>query len=146
MNAITAPCIVELNDCEIRVADDARIILRSPGVAVLDKENLHLGEEAVKKAYLNPRTTYNRYWHKMNQDALPTANRRFRHHADLVYTHLLKIHEQAGTPAELLFAVPGSYSAEQLSMLLGIAAACPFSAVGLVDIAVASAASVATAG
>ena len=146
MNAISIPCILELNDCEIRVANHAGIILRSPGIAVLDKEDLHLGEEAVKKAYLNPRATYNRYWHKMNQDALPTANSRFRHHADLVYTHLLKIHEQAGTPSELFFAVPGSYSAEQLSMLLGIASACPFNAVGLVDVAVASAAAMAVAG
>ena len=146
MNQTMTTCIVELNDCEIRVANNDQIILRSPGVAVLDKEDLHIGEAAVKKAFLNPRATYNRYWHKLNQDALPVTTRRFRHHADLVYTHLLKIHQQAGAPQELLFAVPGSYSGEQLSMLLGIAAACPFSAVGLVDVAVAGTATVATTG
>lgn len=138
--------IIELNDCEIRVADGARIILRSPGVVVLDREAVHVGEEAVKKAYLNPRATYNRYWHKLNQDALPVTTRRFRHHADLVYTHLLKLHEQAGAPEEFLFAVPGSYSGEQLAMLLGIAGACPFAAVGLVDAAVAATAAAAAAG
>ncbi|MBF8268815.1 MAG: hypothetical protein HW386_524 [Gammaproteobacteria bacterium] len=146
MNQTMNTCIVELNDCEIRVANDDQIILRSPGVAVLDKEDLHVGEAAVKKAFLNPRTTFNRYWHKLNQDALPVATRHFRHHADLVYNHLLKIHQQSGSPQALLFAVPGSYSGEQLSMLLGIAAACPFSAVGLVDAAVAGTAAIAATG
>jgi hypothetical protein len=140
------PCIVELNDCEIRVADGAGIVVRSPGVAVLDKDDLHLGEAAVKLAYLNPRSTYNRYWYKLSEDALPITTRRLRHHADLVYSHLLKLHEQAGAPAELLFAVPGSYSEDQLSMLLGIAAACPFNAVGLIDVAVAGGASIGVRG
>jgi len=138
--------IIELNDSEIRVAKDAQIILRSPGFAVVNKTGLHVGEEAMLKAYLNPLETYNRYWHKLNLDALPTMTTHFRHHADLVHAHMLKLHEQAGKPEEVIFSVPGSYSEEQLSMLLGIAGACPFTAVGLVDTAVAATASVAETG
>ena len=138
--------IIELNDSEIRVARDARIILRSPGFAVVNKTGLHVGEEALLKAYLNPLETFNRYWHKLNLDALPASTTHFRHHADLVHAHLLKLHEQAGKPDEVIFSVPGSYSEEQLSMLLGIAAACPFTAVGLIDTAVAAAATVAASG
>lgn len=138
--------IIELNDSEIRVAKDAQIILRSPGFAVVNKAGLHVGEEALLKAYLNPLETFNRYWYKLNLDALPTSTSHFRHHADLVHAHLLKLHEQAGQPEEVIFSVPGSYSEEQLSMLLGIAGACPFTAVGLVDTAVAAAATVAETG
>lgn len=132
--------IIELNDSEIRVAEDTRIILRSPGFAVVSKNGIQVGREALQTAYLNPLETYNRYWYMLNQDALPTTTRYCRHHADLVHAHLLKLHEQAGKPEEIIFTVPGSYSEEQLAMLLGIAGACPFTAVGLVDTAVAAAA------
>ena len=138
--------IIELNDSEIRVAKDAQIILRSPGFAVVNKTGLHVGEEALLKAYLNPLETFNRYWHKLNLDALPTSTSNFRHHADLVHAHLLNLYEQAGKPEEIIFSVPGSYSEEQLSMLLGITGACPFTAVGLVDTAVAATAAVAGTG
>ena len=58
----------------------------------------------------------------------------------------MSVHELAGKPEQVIFSVPGSYSEEQLSMLLGIAGACPFTAVGLVDTAVAAAAAVAATG
>ena len=138
--------IIELNDSEIRVAEDGRIILRSPGFAVVSKTGVQVGPEALQTAYLNPLETFNRYWYKLNQDALPTTTRYYRHHADLVHAHLLKLHEQAGRPEEIIFTVPGSYSEEQLAMLLGIAGACPFNAVGLIDTAVAAAATVAAKG
>lgn len=142
MNAL----IIELNDSEIRVAKDSMIILRSPGFAVVNKNGLQVGEEALHKAYLNPLETFNRYWHKLNLEALPTSTTQYRHHADLVHAHMLTLHEQAGRPDEVIFSVPGSYSEAQLSMLLGIAGACPFTAVGLVDTAVAAAALVAVSG
>jgi len=132
--------IIELNDCEIRVASGSRIVLRTPGYAVVKDDRLEIGDDAVKMARLHPRGTYNRYWHNLNQDALPLASAHARHHADLAYAHLLAMYEQAGKPKEVIFAVPGSQSNEQLSLLLGIVAACPFTTVGLVDSAVASAA------
>ena len=139
-------CILEVNDSEVRVCKDKKIILRSPGYAVINKENINLGNKALKHAYLNPRQTYNRFWDKLNQDALQTPTQNYRHHADLAYAHLKAIYEETGKPEEIIFAVPGRYSSQQLSLLLGIAEACPFKAVGLVDIAVASAASVADRG
>lgn len=138
--------IIELNDSEIRVAKGTEIILRSPGIAVVNNDDLQVGESALKMAYLNPRETYNRYWNKLNQDTLQTPTKRYRHHADLAYAHLLSIYEQTGNPEEFLFIVPGNYSAEQLSMLLGIVEACPFTAVGLIDSAVANTAAVADTG
>lgn len=139
-------CIIELNDSEIRAARDAKIILRSPGYAVVKKDRLYTGNDALKLAYLNPRETYNRYWDKLNQDALQTPVRDYRHHADLAYAHLMAIYEQCGKPEEVLFAIPCGYTRQKMALLLGIASACPFQAVGMVDSAVAAAAAVAGRG
>ncbi|MEJ2759969.1 MAG: hypothetical protein P8126_00120, partial [Gammaproteobacteria bacterium] len=141
-----AVSVIELNDSEIRVSRDTEIILRTPGYAVLRSDDLVLGEQAERVAHLNPRQTNNRYWSNLNQNALSILSPQARHNADLAYRHLLAIHEQAGKPEEVIFSVPGSYSKEQLSLLLGIVESCPFTAVGLVDSAVAAAAAVAGAG
>lgn len=135
-------CIIELNDSEIRAGRDAKIILRSPGYAVVKKDRLYTGNDALRLAYLNPRETYNRFWDKLNQDALQTPAPNYRHHADLAYAHLMAIYAQCGKPGEVMFAVPGGYTRDKLALLLGIAGACPFQAVGMVDSAVAAAAAV----
>lgn len=136
--------IIELNDSEIRVSRDTEITLRTPGYAVINPDSVILGEEAMQLARLNPREASNRFWLNLNQDALGIRSSKARHHADLAYRQLLMIHELAGKPDEFIFCVPGSLSDEQLSLLLGIVEACPFSAAGLVDTAVAGTA--ATAG
>ncbi|MEX2353473.1 MAG: hypothetical protein WD709_04745 [Gammaproteobacteria bacterium] len=138
--------IIELNDSEIRVASGNDIILRHPGYAVLKGDTIETGPEAVKSARSNPRSTYNRYWSQLSQDSLIVPSHIARHHADLAYAQLLALHEQAGQPDEILFAVPGSYSKEQLSLLLGIVESCPFTAVGLVDAATACTAAIADTG
>lgn len=131
-------CIIELNDSEIRVARNAEIIQSSPGYAVIQEDKVSLGEAAARLAHLHPRATNNRYWHNLSQDPLPYASANIRHHADLAYAHLLALHEQAGQPKAVLFAVPGSYSSAQLALLLGLVEASPFQALGLVDSAVAA--------
>jgi len=138
--------VFELNDSEIRVANGTDIILRQPGYAVIKADTIDSGATALKLARSNPRATYNRYWSQLNQDSLIVPSHLARHNADLAYAQLLAIHEQAGKPEEVLFAVPGSYSKEQLSLLLGIVEACPFTAVGLVDAATACATTIAESG
>jgi len=135
-----SPFIFELNDAEIRVGHGGKIIARSPGYAVVRDDEVSLGSAATHLAHLHPRQTYNRFWSALNQDALALPARNFRHHADLAYAHLKAVHEQAGKPVEVVFAVPGSFSSAQLSLLLGIAQACAFTTNGLVDSAVAAAA------
>ncbi|MEJ8566366.1 hypothetical protein [Elongatibacter sediminis] len=135
-----SPVCIELNDCEIRVARDGDIVVRSPGFAVVGKNEIEVGEKAVRKAWLNPRAAWNRYWQQLNVDPLPNPTARARHHADLAYAHLLALHEDAGKPDTAVFAVPGHYSNEQLALLLGLVEASPLAAVGLVDTAVAAAA------
>ena len=138
--------IIELNDSEIRVASGTDIILRDPGYAVIRPDRIETGADAWKIARNYPRETSNRYWSQLNQDSLITPSRLARHNADLAYAQLVAIHGQAGKPEEVLFAVPGNYSRDQLSLLLGIVQACPFSAVGLVDSAIATASALAGPG
>jgi hypothetical protein len=134
--------VIDISATEVRVGKGSEILICSPGYAVVDRDNIWLGEEARDQAHLHPHRTYNRFWSHLDQDTLRTPSRRFRHNADLAYAHLLALYEQAGEPEEVIFAVPGYFSSQQLSLLLGIAQACPFAAVGLVDRAVASAAGV----
>ncbi len=143
---MSQPCIIELNDADIRVHQGERLVLHCPGVAVIRGDSLHLGEQAAGMTHLHPRQTYNRFWSALSQDPWPSAAGALRHNADLAYQHLLSLHERAGKPAEVIFAVPGSFSTAQLALLLGISQSCPFAAVGLVDTAVAAAAAVAGPG
>ncbi len=138
--------IIELNDSEIRMATGDNIVLRQPGYAVLADNGITTGKQAWAMARSNPRQTYHRYWSQLNQDALIVPSRLARHHADLAYAQLLAMHEQAGKPEEVVFAVPGNYSREQLALLLGIVESCPFTAVGLVDAATACVAAIAEQG
>jgi hypothetical protein len=141
-----ASCVIELNDNEIRVGVNGAIVQRSPGYALIDGDRIELGEAAVNQARLQPRAVHNRYWKNLNQDPLKYPTTRARHHADLAFAQLLAIHEQAGKPEQAIFVVPGTFSKEQLALLLGLVDASPFSAVGLVDSAVAALAPVVGAG
>lgn len=139
-------CVIELNDNEIRVGVDGGIILRSPGYALIDGDKIEVGETAVHQARLQPRAVHNRYWKNLNQDPLKYPTPRARHHADLAFAQLLAIYEQAGKPEQVIFAVPGTFSNEQLALLLGLVDASPFRAIGLIDTAVAALTPVAGSG
>ncbi len=130
---------VELNDTELRVAHGSEIVVRSPAYITVDNDTVRIGEQARRQAHLHPQKTHNRFWSNLNQNDLQTIGGQFRHHADLAYAHLVEVYQQAGKPDEIFFSIPGSFSDEQLSLLLGIVDACPFSALGLVDSAVAAA-------
>ena len=131
-------CVIELNDHQIRVANGVDILLRSPGYAFIGKDKIEIGAAAAQQARLQPRAAHNRYWKNLNQDPLQYPSSLARHNADLAFAQLLSIHEQAGKPDEVILAVPGTYSKEQLALLLGLVEASPFRAVGLVDAAIAA--------
>lgn len=133
-------CVVELNDIDVCVSDGVALRLQSPGYALLGPDSLEVGAAARAKARLNPRQTNSHFWTRLGTDPLPNPAGHARHYADLAFAHLNHLHESANRPEEVLFAVPGSFSREQLSILLGVAQRCPFQAVGLVDSAVAAAA------
>mgnify|MGYP002066408789 CR=1 FL=1 len=60
--------------------------------------------------------------------------------ADLAHAHMLHLWEtEGGNEDQIVIAVPGLYTEEQLGLLLGIAEACHIPVGGLVDAAVAAA-------
>lgn len=141
--------IIELNDAGIRVGKGEvgeGDYSESPGVALIGKKHLLLGEEAMRQSRLQPVETNSLFWQRLSDEPLPLPNSQFRHHADLAYSHLLHLHQTIPDCDEVIFALPGSFTRAQMSMLLGIVGQCPFDAVGLVDSAVAAGVSQARAG
>src|SRR5690606_34393190 len=98
--------IIEINDSGVAVARDGRLVARSPGIAVVRQDGIELGESAARLAHTDPRNTYNRFWVDLSQDELPGARGQVRHHADLAFAHLKALHERAGKPERVIFAVP----------------------------------------
>ena len=139
-------CVIEINDLAIRLTRDGKVAGTSPGFAVIEKSKVETGTDACNKAHLKPRLVNNRFWQQLNETPLHLPNRSCRHNADIAYHHLTQILRQFGSPKEAVVAVPGHYSNEQLALLLGIAQACNLKVVGLIDVAVAAAASSVSAG
>ncbi len=135
-------CIIELNDIAVTASLAEREPVVSPGYTLVQGAKLVVGDAAKSQARLHPQQLNNRFWQRLSMDPVSHSGDTVRHHADLAYAHLMHLHELAGQPDEVIFAVPGNFSQEQLSVLLGIAGHCPFKAVGLVDSAVAAASGV----
>lgn len=133
-------CIIELNDIGLFTTVEAGLYAESPAYALLNGDEIIVGEAARAAARLHPRQINNRFWQQLGLNPLPEQSPQVRHHADLAYRHLLHVHQLASEPPQVIFAVPASFDRDQLAVLLGITQQCPFDAVGLVDLAVAAAA------
>ena len=138
--------VIELNDCDVCIFQAGEVVARSPGIAVLKQDRIELGQAALQSTHIDPRNTFSRFWSNLNQDNFKRRTKLARHNADLAFAHLSALHEMAGDVDEAVFAVPGSFTNGQLSLLLGLAEASPFTATGLVDAAVAATAATAGAG
>lgn len=130
--------VIELNDNAIRVGDESGIILQSPGFALAVGDGLELGDAAQQQARIQPTNSYNKYWHELSLEPISHGNG-IRHQADIAYAHLLHLAQLGNIDADVIFAVPGNFTSQQLSILLGLAKQSPFSPVGLVDSALAAA-------
>ncbi|MBT8422788.1 MAG: hypothetical protein KJP03_06700, partial [Gammaproteobacteria bacterium] len=131
--------IIEINDAALSISEGGELLLESPGYAVLDGDQLYLGNEALKLARIRPRWTNNRFWAELGNEPLSGATPQLRHHADLAYAHLASVWKQAGEPdCEVVFAVPGSWTTEQLGLLLGLAEELGMKVRCLVDAALAA--------
>lgn len=138
--------VLEINDCGLRVFSGTDEVLESPGVAVIESRNILVGTAALMRARNHPTQVNNQFWRRLSLESLKSTNSRCRHHADLAYCHLQEIAEHCDLPEELMLAVPGNFTREQLALLLGIVKESPINAVGLVDTATACIADVAPRG
>lgn len=125
--------VIELNDTNICVSRDGKVVDTSPGIAVVNRRQVLTGLEAAAEQQLNPCAVYNRYWQQLSEAPLLGATRQVRHHADLAYHHLAAIIARCGQPDEAIFAVPAHYGEPQLALLLGICSALKLKVGGLVD-------------
>lgn len=134
--------VLELNDAGLLLSDGEQILLESPGFAALEGKELLVGAAARARSRIDPRRTQSRYWYQL-EAGLATPFGPARSHADLAYAQLQALRETSGDEP-LILAAPGSFTREQLGLLLGIVEAVQLKAIGLVDAAVAAASTVET--
>ena len=129
--------VLEINDCGLRVFNGTDEVLDSPGVAIIEPQQILVGTAALMRARSHPTQVNNQFWRRLSLESLKSENVRCRHHADLAYCHLQELSEHCDLPEEVVLAVPGNFTREQLALLLGIVNESPINAVALVDAATA---------
>ena len=128
--------ILEINDTELVLHRHGQRLYRAPAIAIAQPGGLVFGEAALRQARIYPRQTNQQYLSRLAPDPLPHPTRDAANFADLVY-HQLK--EVAATCSDdVVLAVPGTLTAEQLGILLGISQEAGLTVSGFVDAAVAA--------
>ncbi|MBT8084520.1 MAG: FHA domain-containing protein [Woeseia sp.] len=130
---------LHINDAGITLLDADKLLYRQPGFALLQNDELKTGDAAVSLARINPRHVQHRFWSELSTAGLKDQ---YFHHlsaADLVSHQLQAMWSAVAADIdELVVAVPPYLAAEQLGLLLGIAAELKLPVVGMVDAAVAA--------
>ncbi|TNF90130.1 MAG: hypothetical protein EP301_01655 [Gammaproteobacteria bacterium] len=133
---------LELNDQSLLIEAEDGSQFSEPGFARLSGDGIVSGEEARAVAWREPQHVYNQYWCHLNQTPLPVRHRHARHHADIAFAQLKKLWEQVGRVDALILLAPGSFSRNQLSLLLGMVEALPSQPLAVIDSALAACADV----
>jgi hypothetical protein len=111
----------------------------SPGLALIDGDEITVGQDAECVARLTPRRLHSRFWQDLGISPLGRPFPGHLRSADLAHAHLKSIWESSGREArDIVVAVPGVYTEYQLALLLGIARDLEIPVCGLVDAAVAA--------
>ncbi|MGI9203642.1 MAG: FHA domain-containing protein [Woeseiaceae bacterium] len=130
---------INLNDAGIALSNGQKTVYREPGFAYLGNEQLTTGARAFSQSRIDPRRIQHRFWSELN--TTPFNDQRFAHlsSADLASKQLEDIWASVnGEPKELVVAVPGYMTPENLGLFLGIAGELRLPVVALVDAAVAA--------
>jgi hypothetical protein len=108
---------------------------------MIDGHELAVGVDAEGSARLNPRRLHSRFWQDLGTTPLGRPFPGYLRTADLAHAHLKAVWDaDGGNAGEVIVAVPGTYSDDQLALFLGIARELAIPVRGLVDLAVAAAA------
>jgi hypothetical protein len=139
---MSTPVIIELNDVAVSAWRGQELALASPGYALVGATIEALGEAAWSQARLQPRAINNRFWDDLSLEPLPAnPGAPVRTPADIACDHLAQVWSALGaTPGggEVLLAVPGFYSRDQLGIVLGMASECAMPVAGMMDAALAA--------
>ena len=128
--------ILELNDFELTLYQNSERLYHAPAMAIVRDRDLSFGEAARREFRLFPRQANQQYFAKLNAEPLSQPSRAATNNADLVYLHLKELQQLCDD--QLVVAVPGNLSGDQLGVLLGIAQEAGFTIRGFVDSAVAA--------
>lgn len=133
---------LELIDTGLQVVNPrGRLSKPSPGLALIDGPEIAVGVDAECNARIKPRRLHSRFWQDLGTAPLGRPFPSYLRTADLAHAHLKAVWEaEAGGAGEVVAAVPGSYSDDQLALFLGIARDLAIPVRGLVDASVAAAA------
>jgi hypothetical protein len=118
-----------------------RLSRSSPGLALIDGREIAVGVDAECRARIKPRRLHSRFWQDLGTASLARPFPSHLRTADLAHAHLKALWEaDGGGASEVIVAVPGTFSDEQLALILGISRDLAIPIRGLVDAAVAAAA------
>jgi len=137
---VTKRAAIELDDVALILqADDESPPVVDPGVALVRKSGVIVGHDAAMRSRLEPRRLHDRFWHDLSNEGLPKPFPSGVTTADLAYAHLDKAWRKAALGAsEVVLAVPGDLSLEELGLVLGLARAADIPVCGLVDLGLAA--------
>ena len=133
---------LEVNDVGLLAlkAGAGRPLPESPGLVLLDGGRLLVGAEAARQARIVPRFVHETYWDNLDTAPAGPPFAEGVRRADLAHAHLAAMAAAAGPGiTDVFLALPGSWSASALGLLLGVARAAGLPVAGLVDAAVAAA-------
>jgi hypothetical protein len=137
---------IEINDIGLEAAAGSGLVgAPSPGYVLLDRRRIIAGGAASSESRLRPRFVSHRHWDLLSRESAGRPFPRGLSQADLVHAHLTQYWEALLLALEtttartsVLLAVPGCYSVDQLSLLLGITRAADIPVTGMVDSALAA--------
>jgi hypothetical protein len=130
---------IEINDAGIAVADSSGLLAIEPGYAVVERDKILTGREAVAKSRLKPRQSSNRFWNALSTEPGSAGSEISNSAAELAFTQLDGLWKRYGADgADAVLVVPGQYRGEQLGLVLGLAHECGIPVRALIDSAAAA--------
>ncbi len=129
---------IEINDAGLLLAVDGEVKHSSPGYALMDREPVVVGNQALRASRIEPLNVNSRFWNELDERPLLVRAAAGRSHADLAYLHLAHLwSDVAGSPRSVRLVVPATLRPQQLALLLGIAREARVPVAGFVDTGVA---------
>ena len=124
--------VIEINDSNIKVGDEVGLVFQSPGFSLVSNDKVEVGELAESQCRIQPTNSFSKYWYELNLEPI-SHSPKVRHHADIAYAQLMDIAKESDIDGDVILSVPGSFTQQQLAILLGLVRQTKFSPVGLVN-------------
>jgi len=132
--------VLELNDQSLTLYVENQRIGSSPGYVLALAGKPLFGQEAAEQSRVHPVSTNNEFWYRLSMEPLRRPLAHFRHYADIAHAHLIHLADISAYKGDIVIAVPGSFSREQLAIMSGVVKQSPFNATAMLDTALLSAA------